>query len=119
MADLMCINTRVAGYATRGMLEQADALLERMTRLGVTPDQWTFGPLLETCRRSGQRRVARQYGQKMLQAGVPLSNFCVTSLRRSIGAAQLRSLAAEFGLESHPMIEQACKPSNKQRRQAA
>ena len=77
------------------------------------------GPLLETCRRSGQRRVARQYGQKMLQAGVPLSNFCVTSLRRSIGAAQLRSLAAEFGLESHPMIEQACKPTNKQRRQAA
>ena len=63
--------------------------------------------------------MARQYGQKMLQAGVPLSSFCVTSLRRSIGAAQLRSLAAEFGLESHPMIEQACKPTNKQRRQTA
>ena len=43
MADLMCINTLVAGYATRGRLEQADALLERMARLGVTPDQWTFG----------------------------------------------------------------------------
>lgn len=82
-----------------------------MARLGVTPDQWTFGPLLETCRRSGQRRVAKQYGQKMLRARVPLSNFCVTSLRRSIGAGQLRSLAAEFNLESHPMIDQACKPS--------
>ena len=57
--------------------------------------------------------MAKQYGQKMLRARVPLSNFCVTSLRRSIGAGQLRSLAAEFGLESHPMIDQACKPSGR------
>ena len=54
-----------------------------------------YGPLLEACRRTGDRKRARRIGKEMLLGGGPYSNFCMTSLRRALGIAQLRTLCRE------------------------
>ena len=88
-------------------LDAADALLAQMARLRVEPDEWTYGPLLEACRRARQPRRARQYGERMLRAKAPLTAFCATSLRRSLGDRGLRSLAAEHGVLDEPAVQEA------------
>lgn len=66
---------------------------------GVRADEWTYGPLLEASRRAGHRQRARTYGRRMLlsfkSSGLPLSPFCLASLRRSIGINGLQQLARE------------------------
>ena len=64
----------------------------------MKPDQWTFGPLLDACRRRGDRYRARRYGRQMLQSDEPLSSFCTNALRRTLSVAQLRTLCEECGV---------------------
>lgn len=97
--DLLCYNTLVVGMAGSCRWNEIDALLRMMRADGVQPDQWTYGPLLEACRRSGDKRRSRRIGKKMFLSPGTYSSFCLISLRRSLGQAQFRALCCECGVE--------------------
>ena len=63
----------------------------------MPPDAYTYGPLLEACRKAGHRQRARGYGRQMLKSypKLPLSPFCLASLRKTMGATQLQALCEE------------------------
>jgi len=95
-ADATTYNTMVAGYASRGMWSAINRLFGQMREDGISPDQWTYGPLLEACRKAGLRQRARVFGRRMLlDRRLPLSSFCLLSLRKTLGATQLRVLVSE------------------------
>ena len=85
----MCLHAlfipRVHGTRVRALrVWQAVAhLLNDMRASNIKPDEWTYGPLLEACRKNGQRQRARGYGRRMLverNPSVPLSAFwCASS----------------------------------------
>ena len=55
--------------------------------------------MLEACRKAGHRQRARRFGKMMLeQTALPLSPFCVSSLRKALGATNLKALCAETGV---------------------
>ena len=91
--DAPCFNALIGGYASRGMWGAVTRLLRQMEEADVRPDPYTYGPLLEACRKGGHRQRARRYGRTMLlDTELPLSPFCVASLRKTLGATQLAAL---------------------------
>ena len=70
-----------------------------MARDGIAPHQWTYGPLLEACRRAGNRQRAARYGERVFKELTPPPSFCVTSLGRSLGAGGLAALAKRCGVD--------------------
>ena len=113
-ADLHCYNSLIAGYAARGKAAEADALLKSMARDGIAPDQWTYGPLLEACRRAGNRQRAARYGERVFKELTPPPSFCVTSLGRSLGAGGLAALAKRCGVD--PATLPPPRPAGERRR---
>ena len=51
-------------YASRERWADANKLLDQMSEADVAADQWTYGPLLEACRRGRHRGRARTYGRR-------------------------------------------------------
>ena len=97
--DVMCFNTLISGAASAQKWDLVERLLTKLREAGGQPDQWTYGPLLEACRRSGDRKRARRIGKEMLTECGPPSTFCMTSLRRLLGTGQLKALCREAGVE--------------------
>lgn len=92
--DAPCFNVLIGSYAAKGMWGAVSRSLAQMRSAGVHADAYTYGPLLEACRKSGQRNRARAFGRAMLlDKQLPLSPFCVISLRKAVGATQLKALA--------------------------
>ena len=89
----------LGAYASKGMWGAVGRTMAQMRQVGVEPDGYTYGPLLEACRRSGQRQRARSFGRTMLLSRrMELSPFCLTSLRKSLGGRQLQQLCDECGV---------------------
>ena len=94
--DTPCFNALIGGYASRGMWGAVSRLMGQMAQSGVRPDPYTYGPLLESCRKAGHRQRARRYGKEMLLVkDLPLSPFCMASLRKTLGNTQLQQLCRE------------------------
>jgi len=104
--DVQSFNVMVRGLASNGRLDDALKLLDDMRQAGLCPDQWTYGPLLEGCRAGSRLGLARALGAQML-AGDAYSTFCLVSLRRSIGASQLRALCRHAGVLDRAVVRQA------------
>jgi len=107
--DVGCYNAAIRGFAASGKMSDASQLLSQLLRDGLRPDEYTFGPLLDACRRTGKTRLALALGRQMLLADIPLSTFCLSSLRRCIGATQFEELCREQGVIEHPAVKQAVK----------
>ena len=81
-------------------------MLAHMAESGVPPDQYTYGPLLEACRKGRKPKLARAFGKQMLSGrAYAISPFCLNSLRRSLGASQLRALCKECGARELPVVK--------------
>ena len=100
--------------ALGGKAAEADALLKSMARDGIAPDQWTYGPLLEACRRAGNRQRAARYGERGFKELTPPPSFCVTSRGRSRGAGGLAALAKRCGVD--PATLPPPRPAGERRR---
>ncbi|EOD20233.1 hypothetical protein EMIHUDRAFT_469985 [Emiliania huxleyi CCMP1516] len=106
--DLMCYNGLIRGFAGQGELDEAMRLYDRLRREGLSPDEWTYGPLLDGARAARASRLARSLGAQMLGRSPPvLSSFCLVALRRSIGASGLRAVCRECGVLDQPAVRQA------------
>ena len=57
--DLMCYNGLIRGFAGQGELDEAMRLYDRLRREGLSPDEWTYGPLLDGARAARASRLAR------------------------------------------------------------
>lgn len=56
---------QIRGYATHDRLSDALALLNELRAAGLSPDEWTYGPLLDACRLEKKSRVARSLGMQV------------------------------------------------------
>lgn len=97
--DIRCFNTLITGLASNLDWDEIDNLLAWMRQLNTPPDQWTYGPLLEACRRSGDKARARRIGKSMLSAPAACSAFCLNSLTRTLGEGPTQALFRECGVE--------------------
>ena len=119
--DATCFNVLLGGFAAKRMWGAIGRTLTQMRTAGVAADAYTYGPLLEACRKSGQAKRAKAIGRQMLlDEQLPLSPFCVLSLRRTIGEAQFKVLAKECGVRWADIKACLAKANdNDERRQAS
>eukprot|EP00741_Cyanophora_paradoxa_P001327 tig00000478_g1283.t1 len=107
--DVLSYNTLVAGYASEGRVEEAEALVARMRAAGAAPDAVTYSTLVHACARALPPRMdlAEKTVAEMRAAGVQPNLVTYNTLVHGYAAAgmaaealaTLRALEGELGTD--------------------
>lgn len=106
--DTIAYNTMMKGFAAVGSLVKCFETYSRMRRAGVTPNEMTFGILLDACIDDGQLEHARQVFADLRQSGLELNVVLFTTFIK--GLVNAGELTEAMGILDEMCESQSAQP---------
>lgn len=85
---------------------------DEMTHMGLRPNRYTYGALLQACGRAQQPDLAWHYFERLLAEGVELHKFLFDWLERSLGTDGFASFCEEHQLDPSSWRHSGSNPSD-------